>query len=106
MILTTQPSACNNLQGPWLLSWGIAYDSGIADDSTLTADLPNGDAWRLSLGSRYSFAKDMDLNLGYTLLWMGDLDMTIDGGPLSGDTSGSYQETSLHFFAISLRKAF
>ncbi len=95
-----------DLRGPWLMSCGVAFDSGIVDDDTRTADLPNGDSWRFSLGGRYSVSESMDIGLGYTLLLMGDLDMNLDGGPLSGDTSGSFEDTSMHFFAVSFRKAF
>jgi long-chain fatty acid transport protein len=94
------------LASPWLLSCGVAFDSGIVDKETRTPDLPNGDSWRLALGGRYRFSRNLDLGLGYSLLWMGDLAVQQSGGPLSGSLSGTYEESAIHFFALNLRWAF
>lgn len=39
------------LSNPWLLSAGIAYDTGMVDEEYLTPDLPLGDQWRYGFGA-------------------------------------------------------
>lgn len=90
-----------DMDGPWLLTFGTAFDSGIIDKAT--PDLPNGDAWRFAVGGKYAIKANMELGLGYTLLWMGDLDVDQQGGPLSGRLAGTYEGTSMHFFAVNFR---
>ncbi|MEA2115978.1 MAG: outer membrane protein transport protein [Thermodesulfobacteriota bacterium] len=95
-----------DIDGPWLLSGGIAYDSGIDDDLTRTPDLPNGDTWRFSVGGQYAIKENMLLGLGYTFLWMGDLDMDQQGGPLTGRLAGTYENANIQFFALNLKISF
>ena len=95
-----------DIDGPWLLSCGIAFDSGIVDDQTRTPDLPNGDAWRFALGGQYQLKENMILGLGYSFQWMGDLDLDVEGGPLTGRLAGSYEDTNIHFFALNLQMSF
>ena len=45
----------------------------------------------------------MELGLGYTLVWMGDLDVDQQGGPLSGRLEGTFEDTNMHFFAVNFR---
>ena len=91
-----------DIDGPWLLSGGIAFDSGIVDDVTRTPDLPNGDTWRFSVGGQYALTENMLLGLGYTFLWMGDLDMDLQGGPLTGRLAGTYKNANIQFFGLNL----
>ncbi len=56
--------------------------------------------------NQYTIIKDMVLGLGYSFLWMDDLDMDIESGPLSGQLAGTYEDTSIHFFALNLRISF
>lgn len=95
-----------DIDGPLQLSFGVAYDSGIVDDVTRTPDLPNGDGWRFAVGGKYALQDNMDLGLGYSLLWMGDLDLDNQGGPLSGRLAGTYEDSHIHFFALNLRVRF
>ena len=95
-----------DIEGPWLLSFGIAFDSGIVDDQTRTPDLPNGDAWRFAVGGQYTIKENMILGLGYSFQWMGDLDLDVEGGPLTGRLAGTYENTNIHFFALNLRMSF
>ncbi|HHD64308.1 MAG TPA: transporter [Desulfobulbaceae bacterium] len=92
-----------DLDGPWLLTFGLAFDSGIVDDDTRTPDLPNGDGWRFGIGGKYILKKNMELGFGYSFLWMGDLDLYNQGGALSGTLAGTYENSHIHFFALNLR---
>lgn len=40
----------------------------------------------------------MELGLGATLLWMGDLDVDQQGGSMSGRLAGTYEDANIHFF--------
>lgn len=90
----------------WLYSFGVAYDSGMVDDTTRTPDVPVGETWRFSVGGQYQLKENMVLGLGYTFLWEGDLKMDLEGGPLTGVVSGSYDNTNIHFFAVNLAMSF
>lgn len=90
----------------WLLSCGFAYDTGMVDDSTRTPDVPIGATCRFSVGGQYRLKENMLLGLGYTLLWEGDLDMNLEGGPLTGVVSGTYDNTNIQYFAVNLKWTF
>ena len=91
------------LQG-WSLSTGVAYDSSIEDIDNRTADLVVDSAWRLGLGARKELCPGLTLDLGYTLVWMGDTAIDQSGGPLfSPRLQGSYDDYSLNFFGASVQ---
>jgi long-chain fatty acid transport protein len=91
---------------PWLLSAGIAYDSSMVDDEDRTPDLPIGEAWRFGLGSRYDWSQRLAFGLAYELLWMGDLDMELNRGPLAGRVSGAYDDAAIHFISLNVNWKF
>jgi long-chain fatty acid transport protein len=90
----------------WLLSTGIAYDSSMVDDEDRTPDLPSGAAWRFGLGARYDWSQQLALGLSYELLWMGDLDMSLNRGPLAGRVEGSYDDAAIHFICFNVNWKF
>jgi hypothetical protein len=45
----------------------------------------------------------VDLGLAYTLAWFGDMPVNQQGGLLNGDVVGSYDNTAIHFIALSLQ---
>lgn len=79
------------------LRWdmGVAYDSSAVKDKHRTVDNPMNETWRLATGLHYQLAEDMDLNVNYTLVWLGDMD--VDQSKRSGDSlSGQYPNSALH----------
>jgi len=66
------------------------------DDEDRTPDLPTGEAWRIGLGARYAWSAQLAFNLAYELLWMGDLDMGFNRGPLAGRVEGTYDDAAIH----------
>lgn len=86
----------------WRLSAGLAYDSSVVKDEDRTVDLPLGEAYRLGIGSRYRPKSNFDLNLGYELLWSGDLpvDQQRGTGLVAGRVSGDYKDSAMHFFSV------
>ncbi|PRA59486.1 aromatic hydrocarbon degradation protein [Pseudomonas sp. MYb187] len=80
------------------LRWnmGLGYDSSAVDDKDRTVDNPMGEAWRLATGLSYHVDKGLDLHAAYTLIWLGDMDVS-QTKARSGDTlSGTYRNAALH----------
>lgn len=74
---------------------GIAYDSSAVSSSNRSVVLPMDASWRLATGATYALDKDTEVNLSWSLVWIGD--MTVDQSkPLSGKrTSGTYNNAWL-----------
>jgi long-chain fatty acid transport protein len=60
------------LNQPWLLRTGIAYDTAPVQDSFRTPRLPDNDRIWLSIGARYQPAPTWWLDFGYTYIWVDD----------------------------------
>jgi long-chain fatty acid transport protein len=78
----------------------------MVDDEDRTPDLPTGAAWRFGLGARYDWSQQLAFNLAYELMWMGDLDMSLNRGPLAGRVEGSYDEAAIHFISFNVNWKF
>ncbi|MBW1762857.1 MAG: outer membrane protein transport protein, partial [Deltaproteobacteria bacterium] len=87
----------------WILSLGFAYDSSAVTDENRTIDAPMGQAFRFGVGAEWVIVPAVDLGLAYTLAWFGDMSVNQQGGPLNGDVVGSYDNTGIHFIALSLQ---
>lgn len=94
------------ISDPWLLTGGVAYDSAMLDDDEVSPSLPVGDTWRFGLGTRYAWSEDVTLSGSYELAWSGDIDMTVDRGPLAGRVSGTYEDAILHVFCLTVEWRF
>jgi long-chain fatty acid transport protein len=90
----------------WQLTGGVAYDSAMMDDDEVSPALPSSDSWRFGLGTRYDWSKDVSLSGSYELVWMGDIDMDVNRGPLAGRVSGTYDDTHLHVMCLALEWRF
>lgn len=91
---------------PWLLSFGIAYDSSMMDSGNRTPDTPVSDAWRYGAGANFQYSENVDLGVGYTLMWLGGMNMDQERGLLSGRLSGKYKNSAIHFLACNIRWVF
>jgi long-chain fatty acid transport protein len=89
------------ISDPWLLTGGVAYDSAMMDDDQVSPSLPVSDTWRFGLGTHYAWSEDVTLTGSYELAWSGDIDMTVDRGPLAGRVSGTYENTSIQVFCLT-----
>ena len=91
------------LQG-WALSAGVAYDSSMVKDRFRTADVVVDEQWRLGLGARKELCPGLRLDIGYTLVWMGDTPIDQSGRPpFTPRLQGSYDDYSLNFFGASFQ---
>jgi len=94
------------ISDPWMLTGGVAYDSKMMDDEDVTPALPVSDTWRFGLGTRYAWSEDVTLSGSYELAWSGDIDMTVNRGPLAGQVSGTYEDASIHVVCLTLEWRF
>ena len=87
----------------WLLSGGVAYDSSAVTDGNRTVTLPMGQAWRFGVGAEYQVSEAVQLGVGYTFLWQGDL--SVDQGanaPLRGRVAGAYEDVWISILSLNL----
>jgi len=89
-----------------MISVATASSLKLMDDEDRTPDLPSGEAWRFGLGARYDWSQQLAFNLAYELLWMGDLDMSLNRGPLAGRVEGSYDDAAIHFISFNVNWKF
>lgn len=77
------------------LNMGSAYDSSMVDDKDRTVDNPTAASWRLATGMSYQLDENMDLNLAYTMVWLGDMDVEQTKKATGRSVSGTYENSSL-----------
>ena len=95
------------LSEPWLLTGGVAYDSGMLDSAQRSPALPLSWAWRFALGSQYELSKTTQLGFAYEYLYSGNPDFSKSGNiPLAlggrGNLSGSYPNSSIQYLSANV----
>jgi long-chain fatty acid transport protein len=94
------------IDDPWLLSVGIAYDESPVSAIDRTPDMPLDRQWRYATGIQYDLSEDMTLGCAYEFLDAGDADINQNRGPLAGDLSGDYSANYIHFFNVNMAYRF
>jgi long-chain fatty acid transport protein len=87
---------------PWLLNFGIAYDSGFQQSSSQVSPLlPFNTAWRFGVGGQQHLSKTSYWGLFGEYLYGGTLDTDSHARPVAlggrGDLVGSYNSTGILF---------
>jgi long-chain fatty acid transport protein len=92
------------LSDPWLLNFGVAYDSKFQDSSEVSPLLPVNSAWRFGVGGQQQLSKTAYWGVAAEYLYGGTLDTNLQserpvvlGG--RGDVVGSYDNTGTIFLA-------
>ena len=90
------------LSDPWLLNFGIAYDSGFQQNSSqISPLLPTNTAWRFGVGGQQQLSKTSYWGLAAEYLYGGTLKTDITGKPVAlggrGNLVGSYDSTGILF---------
>ena len=83
----------------------MAYDSSAVSDSKRSWALPMGDAWRLGTGLTYALSKETDLNVSYSLIWMGDMPVSQTKSQPASDpaqVSGSFDNAWIQAVSSSM----
>jgi long-chain fatty acid transport protein len=79
------------LNQPWLLRAGLAYDTSPVQDEYRTPRLPDSDRIWLAFGARYQPSPTMWFDFGYTYLFVDDASSQLQPpGPLPGTLKGTY----------------
>ncbi len=99
------------LSDPWLLSFGIAYDSGFQDSSAVSPLLPVNSAWRFGVGAQQQLSKTTFWGFGLEYLYGGTLDTNLQStAPVAaggrGDLVGSFENVGNLFAAAYYNWAF
>jgi hypothetical protein len=87
------------LSEPWLLNFGVAYDSEFQDSSEVSPLLPVNSAWRFEVGAQQQLSRTSYWGIATEYLYGGSLDTELQGvRPPAlggrGDVVGSYDNTS------------
>lgn len=89
---------------PWLLNFGVAYDSGFQSGSNVSPLLPANSAWRFGVGGQHQLSKTSYWGLAAEYLYGGSLDTNRQSTvPVAlggrGDLVGSYDSIATLFLA-------
>jgi long-chain fatty acid transport protein len=99
------------LSDPWLLNFGIAYDTGLQSGSTVSPLLPVNWAWRFGAGAQHQVSKTFFWGVAAEYMYGGALDVNQQsttpvelGG--RGNVVGSYDNIATLFLAAYLNWTF
>jgi len=96
---------------PWLLNFGIAYDSGFQESSSQVSPLlPTNAAWRFGFGGQKQLTPTSYLGVTGEYLYGGTLGTNITAKPVAlgghGDLAGHYNNSGVLFFGAYFGKSF
>mgnify|MGYP001168656980 CR=1 FL=1 len=99
------------LDSPWRLDIGIAYDSEFQDSSNVSPLLPANSAWRFGFGAQKQESKTFSWGLAAEYLYGGNLSVNkLSDAPVAsggrGDLVGSYPNLGIFFLAANLNWKF
>jgi len=93
------------INDPWLLNFGIAYDSKFQESSDVSPLLPINDSWRFGMGAQHQVSKTFFWGVAAEYQYGGTLDTDLqsvkpvaDGG--RGNVDGSYDNTTNIFLSF------
>lgn len=88
----------------WYLSTGVALESGMTNESDLTADTVTNKSWTFGLGAGKELCPGVEMDIGYNYGSLGDIDIDQQGrSPFSPRLEGTYEDTVLHFLGGSIQ---
>jgi long-chain fatty acid transport protein len=93
------------INDPWLLNFGIAYDSNFQDSSDVSPLLPINASWRFGVGTEHQVSRTFFWGVAAEYQYGGTLDVDLRskapvvlGG--RGDVDGSYDNTTNLFLSL------
>jgi len=99
------------LSDPWLLNFGIAYDSEFQDSSNISPALPANAAWRFGVGAQNLVSKTFSWGIAGEYAYGGTLDVNQQNTlPVAlggrGNLVGSFNNTGIFFIAANFNWKF
>ena len=94
------------LSNPWLVFFGVAYDSSAVSSADMTATVPMAETYRYGVGTEYAWNDHLSLGFAYELVWMGNLSLYQSRGPLAGTVAGEFGNSYIHAAQLALRYRF
>ncbi len=99
------------LSEPWLLNFGIAYDSAFQNNPVVSPVLAANSAWRFGVGAQNQVSKTFDWGVAAEYIYGGTLDVnTHSAAPVAlggrGDLVGSYNNAGIFFLAANFNWKF
>ncbi|TLD47438.1 MAG: Outer membrane protein P1 [Accumulibacter sp.] len=96
---------------PWLLNFGVAYDSAFQSGDIQSPLLPANSAWRFGIGVQNEIDRSFNWGLSAEYVYGGTLDLQKNGElPVRlggrGDVDGAYRNTGVLFMAANLNWKF
>lgn len=93
---------------PWLLNFGVAYDSAFQHSNNINPYLPANAAWRFGIGVQNQARKDFEWGVAAAYVYGGSLDVSLNGIRPEvggrGDLAGSYSPRILYLSANGIWK--
>jgi len=99
------------MDGPWLLNFGVAYDSKFQENNDrISPLLPANAAWRFGVGAQQELAKGQFWGFSAEYAYGGTLRTNLQGKPVAlggrGNLVGSYDQTGVLFLSAYYNWAF
>ena len=99
------------MSGPWLLNFGVAYDSEFQDNSNVSPLLPVNAAWRFGLGAQKEESRTFNWGLAAEYAYGGTLDVNRSSDlPVAlggrGNLVGSYNNAGVLFLSANFNWKF
>jgi long-chain fatty acid transport protein len=93
------------INDPWLLNFGIAYDSGFQDSSNVSPLLPVNSAWRFGVGAQHHVSETFFWGVATEYMYGGTLDTNLQStAPVAaggrGNVVGSYDSIGTLFLGL------
>jgi long-chain fatty acid transport protein len=89
-----------------MLQGGFSYDSSPVKDSKRYPDIPVGEAYRFSVGQRFTPVEHVEMFASYTGLWSGDPDLDDVTLPDGTVMNGKFQPSWIHFVSMGINLNF
>lgn len=98
------------LDSPWRLNFGVAYDSEFQDNAKVSPMLPLNSAWRFGFGANKVESATFTWGLAAEYVYGGTLHVNQSSTPVAlggrGDLIGSYQNVGIVFLAANFNWKF
>jgi len=94
------------LMPQWMLSCGFAFDNSAVGTPMRTVNLPVGDQYRFGVGVQYAWSKKIKLGFAEEFMYMGEMPVYQNAGPVRGTVAGQFTNSFINFFSLNLTYKF